>query len=66
MRGVLSQRKLLGCVNVLRCVHVSAAAAVAAPLNNSYINMLHLYESLGWWRRSMEARKVRGRAGQEG
>ncbi|GAX73707.1 hypothetical protein CEUSTIGMA_g1160.t1 [Chlamydomonas eustigma] len=24
----------------------------------SYINLLHLYETLGWWRRSLEARKV--------
>lgn len=24
----------------------------------SYTNMLHLYETLGWWRRSLEARKV--------
>lgn len=24
----------------------------------SYISMLHLYESLGWWRRSAEIKKV--------
>ena len=24
----------------------------------SYINLLHFYETMGWWRRSMEARKV--------
>ena len=24
----------------------------------SYISMLHLYESLGWWRRSVEVKKV--------
>ena len=24
----------------------------------SYINLLHLYETLGWWRRSLDARRV--------
>ena len=26
----------------------------------SYISMLHLYESLGWWRAGAELRRVRG------
>lgn len=28
----------------------------------SYISMLHLYESLGWWRAGAELRRVRGPA----
>ena len=24
----------------------------------SYVSMLHLYESLGWWRRSAETKRV--------
>jgi hypothetical protein len=32
----------------------------------SFISMLHLYETLGWWRAGAELRKVRPPAGQAG
>ena len=36
----------------------SSITTVARMPNFSYITMLHTYETLGWWRRSTEAKRV--------
>jgi hypothetical protein len=40
------------------CVHCRLLEEVARMPYFSYVSMLHLYETLGWWRAGADLRKI--------